>query len=51
MAIPDNVVAELKQCDEILKGPTTTIQEQATRWPNIESANVANEKKNYTVYQ
>ena len=23
-AIPDNVVAELKQCDVILKGPTTT---------------------------
>ncbi len=39
-AIPDNVLAELKACDVILKGPTTTPQ-KGDRWPNIESANVA----------
>ena len=39
-AIPDDVVAELKQCHAILKGPTTTPR-QGDPWPNIESANVA----------
>lgn len=39
-AIPDDVLAELKSCDVILKGPTTTPQ-KGDPWPNIESANVA----------
>jgi len=39
-AIPDDVLAELKACDVILKGPTTTPQ-KGDKWPNIESANVA----------
>lgn len=42
-AIPDDVLAELKQCDVILKGPTTTPQAGDGR-PNIESANVAMRK-------
>lgn len=43
-AIPDDVLAELKQCDVILKGPTTTPQ-AGDPWPNIESANVAMRKE------
>ncbi len=39
-AIPDDVLAEIKKCHVILKGPTTTPQE-GDKWPNIESANVA----------
>lgn len=39
-AIPDDVLAELKSCDVILKGPTTTPQ-KGDGYPNIESANVA----------
>ncbi|MFP4473356.1 MAG: isocitrate/isopropylmalate family dehydrogenase [Candidatus Omnitrophota bacterium] len=39
-AIPDDVLAELKTCHVILKGPTTTPQ-AGDPWPNIESANVA----------
>ena len=39
-AIPDSVLAQLKACDVILKGPTTTPQ-KGDQWPNIESANVA----------
>jgi isocitrate dehydrogenase (NAD+) len=39
-AIPDDVLAELKKCHVILKGPTTTPQ-SGDKWPNIESANVA----------
>ena len=42
-AIPDDVLAELKACDIILKGPTTTPQ-KGDPWPNIESANVAMRK-------
>lgn len=42
-AIPDDVLAELKQCHVILKGPTTTPQAGDGR-PNIESANVAMRK-------
>lgn len=38
--IPDDVLAELKKCPVILKGPTTTPRE-GDPWPNIESANVA----------
>ena len=41
--IPDDVMAELKQCDVILKGPTTTPQ-AGDGLPNIESANVAMRK-------
>ncbi|MBQ7689274.1 MAG: isocitrate/isopropylmalate dehydrogenase family protein [Clostridia bacterium] len=41
--IPDDVLAELKTCDVILKGPTTTPQAGDGR-PNIESANVAMRK-------
>ena len=39
-AIPDDVLVELKSCDVILKGPTTTPQ-KGDGYPNIESANVA----------
>ena len=39
-AIPDDVLTELKSCDVILKGPTTTPQ-KGDDLPNIESANVA----------
>lgn len=42
-AIPDDVLAELKQCDVILKGPTTTPR-KGDPWPNVESANVAMRK-------
>ena len=41
--IPDDVLAELKACHVILKGPTTTPQAGDGR-PNIESANVAMRK-------
>ena len=43
-AIPDDVLEELKTCDVILKGPTTTPRE-GDPWPNIESANVAMRKE------
>ena len=42
-AIPDDVLAALKECHVILKGPTTTPQ-AGDPWPNIESANVAMRK-------
>ncbi len=42
-AIPDDVMAQLKACDVILKGPTTTPQ-KGSGMPNIESANVAMRK-------
>ncbi len=42
-AIPDDVMAQLKSCDIILKGPTTTPQ-KGSGMPNIESANVAMRK-------
>ncbi|MDR0883068.1 MAG: isocitrate/isopropylmalate dehydrogenase family protein [Oscillospiraceae bacterium] len=42
-AIPDDVLAALKECHVILKGPTTTPQ-AGDGWPNIESANVAMRK-------
>ena len=38
--IPDDVMAQLKACHIILKGPTTTPQ-KGSGMPNIESANVA----------
>ena len=37
---PTDVLAELKRCHVILKGPTTT-PKKGDPWPNIESANVA----------
>ena len=43
-AIPDDVLAEIKSCHVILKGPTTTPR-QGDPWPNIESANVAMRKE------
>ncbi len=43
-AIPDDVLAELKACHVILKGPTTTPR-SGDPWPNIESANVAMRKE------
>lgn len=43
-AIPDDVLAELKQCHVILKGPTTTPR-AGDPWPNVESANVAMRKE------
>jgi len=43
-AIPDHVLAELKECHVILKGPTTTPR-KGDPWPNIESANVMMRKE------
>ena len=42
-AIPDDVLAQLKACNVILKGPTTTPR-AGDPWPNVESANVAMRK-------
>lgn len=39
-AIPGDVLAELKECHVVLKGPTTT-PDSSYKGPNIESANVA----------
>jgi isocitrate dehydrogenase (NAD+) len=39
-AVPDDVLAEIKECHVTLKGPTTTPR-KGDPWPNIESANVA----------
>ncbi len=39
-AIPDDVLAEIKKCHVVLKGPTTTPR-NGDPWPNIESANVS----------
>ncbi|MBQ2677073.1 MAG: isocitrate/isopropylmalate dehydrogenase family protein [Clostridia bacterium] len=43
-AIPDDVLAQLKECHVILKGPTTTPR-KGDPWPNVESANVAMRKE------
>jgi len=43
-AIPDDVLAEIKKCHVILKGPTTTPR-KGDPWPNVESANVAMRKE------
>ena len=43
-AIPDDVLAELKKCHVILKGPTTTPR-KGDKWSNVESANVAMRKE------
>ena len=44
MSIPDDVMAEIKQCHVTLKGPTHT-PERGDGWPNLESANVAMRKE------
>jgi len=38
--LPDEVLAEIKRCQVLLKGPTTT-PEEGSGMPNIESANIA----------
>ena len=38
--LPDEVIAEIKKCHVLLKGPTTT-PEEGSGMPNIESANIA----------
>ncbi len=43
-SIPDGVLAEIKECDVTLKGPTTT-PEKGDGWPNLESANVGMRKE------
>jgi isocitrate dehydrogenase (NAD+) len=43
-AIPEDTLAELKECHVILKGPTTTPR-KGDKWPNVESANVAMRKE------
>lgn len=43
-AIPDEVLAEMKQCHVLLKGPTTTPR-KGDPWANVESANVAMRKE------
>ena len=43
-SIPDDILAEIKQCHVTLKGPTHT-PEQGDGWPNIESANVSMRKE------
>lgn len=43
-AIPPAVLEELKECQVILKGPTTTPR-KGDEWPNVESANVAMRKE------
>ena len=43
-AIPDDVLAAIKECHVTLKGPTTT-PEKGDEWPNIESCNVGMRKE------
>jgi len=43
-AIPDDVLAEIKKCHVLLKGPTTTPR-KGDVWANVESANVAMRKE------
>ena len=43
-AIPDDVLAEIRECHVTLKGPTHT-PDQGDGWPNLESANVAMRKE------
>lgn len=43
-AIPDDVLAEIKKCNVLLKGPTTTPR-KGDQWANVESANVAMRKE------
>ena len=39
-ALPDDVLSEIKKCNVLLKGPTTT-PEAGSGMPNLESANIA----------
>lgn len=43
-SIPDDVLAEIKDCHVTLKGPTHT-PERGDGWPNLESANVGMRKE------
>lgn len=43
-AIPDDVLEEIKKCNVLLKGPTTTPR-AGDKWGNVESANVAMRKE------
>lgn len=43
-AIPDDVLAEIRKCNVLLKGPTTTPR-KGDKWANVESANVALRKE------
>lgn len=43
-AIPDDVLVEIKKCNVLLKGPTTTPR-KGDLWANVESANVAMRKE------
>lgn len=43
-AIPDDVLAEIRRCHVLLKGPTTTPR-KGDPWANVESANVALRKE------
>ena len=43
-SIPDDVLAEIRDCHVTLKGPTHT-PERGDGWPNIESANVSMRKE------
>ncbi len=43
-AIPDDVLVEIKTCNVLLKGPTTTPR-KGDQWANVESANVAMRKE------
>ena len=43
-SIPDDVLAEIKSCHVVLKGPTHT-PEAGDPWPNLESANVSMRKE------
>jgi isocitrate dehydrogenase (NAD+) len=43
-AIPEEVLSEIKTCDVLLKGPTTTPR-KGDVWANVESANVAMRKE------
>jgi len=40
LALPEDVLAALKECHVILKGPLTT-PKKGDKWPNLESANVS----------
>ena len=43
-SIPDDILAEIRDCHVTLKGPTHT-PERGDGWPNLESANVAMRKE------
>jgi isocitrate dehydrogenase (NAD+) len=44
MSIPDDVLAQMRECHVTLKGPTHT-PEKGDGWPNLESANVSMRKE------